>query len=158
MTNRIADGQTRRTFCTQAATLACGCAAGLALQACGGSSPTAPSGASLLPTVSGTRAASGVTVAVGAGSPLAAVGGAALVQSSAGVFLVSQTAQNSFVALTAICTHEACTITGFGSQTYLCPCHGSTFDVNGRRLSGPAPASLRQFPTQFADGVLTIAA
>jgi cytochrome b6-f complex iron-sulfur subunit len=81
-----------------------------------------------------------------------------LVRTSIGDFLVAHTAQNSFVALNAICTHETCTITGFGNQNYVCPCHGSTFDVNGRVLSGPASVALRQYPTQFASGVVTITA
>ena len=77
---------------------------------------------------------------------------------SGGDFLVARTAQTSFVALAAICTHQTCTITGFGNQTYVCPCHGSTFDINGRVLGGPAPAPLHQYPTQFTSGVLTITA
>lgn len=77
---------------------------------------------------------------------------------SSGDFLVGHTAQNAFVALNAICTHQTCTITGFGHQNYVCPCHGSTFDINGRVLGGPAPSALRQYPTQFTNGVLTITA
>jgi Rieske Fe-S protein len=71
---------------------------------------------------------------------------------------VSGGPQNSFVALNAICTHQTCTITGFGNQNYVCPCHGSAFDVNGHVLGGPAPAPLHQYPTQFANRVLTITA
>ena len=64
-----------------------------------------------------------------------------------------------FVALTAICTHEACTITGFRSSTYVCPCHGSTYNTSGAVLTGPATRALRMFPTQFAPttNTLTIA-
>ncbi len=98
-----------------------------------------------------------VTVAIGSSSPLATVGGAALVQSSAGTFLVSQASGGAFVALTAICTHQTCTITNFANETYVCPCHGSTFTLNGGVVNGPARAALRQYATQFADGVLTIA-
>ena len=150
-------GQTRRTFCTRAATLAVfGGAFGTMLQGC--SSPTSPSNAPALPTVNGTRVSGGITIAIDGSSPLSAVGSAALVQTSVGDFLVAHTAQNSFVALNAICTHQTCTITGFGNQNYVCPCHGSTFDVNGRVLGGPAPAPLHQYPTQFTAGVLTITA
>ena len=60
---------------------------------------------------------------------------------------MAHTAQDSFVALTAICTHETCTITGFDNQHYVCPCHGSTFDVSGHVLGGPAPTSLHQYAT-----------
>ncbi len=61
-------------------------------------------------------------------------------------------------ALASVCTHQACEITGYAGQTFVCPCHGSQFDASGRVLSGPAPTALRQYTTQFANGVLTISA
>ena len=150
---------TRRDFCAQAMRATCCAALGLALEACGGgSSPTAPGHSSLLPTVTGTRATGGITVAIDSSSPLAAAGAAALVQSPVGSFLVAHPSGDTFVALSALCTHQACTITNVDNQTYVCPCHGSTFDLNGRVLGGPAPTSLRQYAAQFAEGILTIAA
>ena len=106
--------------------------------------------------ITGTVAGGAVTLAVDGASPLAAVGGAALVRSSSADLLVARTAQDAFTALTAICTHENCTITGFRSPTYVCPCHGSQFSTAGAVLSGPATRSLRTFPTQFAGTTLTI--
>ena len=97
-----------------------------------------------------------MTVGVEGGSPLGPVGGAALVRSTVGDFLVAHTAQDTFTALTAICTHEACTITGFRSPTYVCPCHGSQYSTAGQVLSGPATRSLRTFPTQLTGTTLTI--
>ena len=91
-----------------------------------------------------------------AGSALATVGGAVLVESVAGVFLVSRTAEGSFTAVDAVCSHQSCTITGIADTTYVCPCHGSRYDRNGRVLAGPATASLRQFATSFGSGVVTI--
>ena len=158
MKNTNCGGETRRTFCTRAATLAVvGGAFGVILPGCS-SSPTSPSNAAALPTANGTRITGGITLTVDSSSPLSAVGSAALVQTSIGDFLVARTAQNAFVALSAICTHQTCTITGFGNQTYVCPCHGSTFDTSGHVLGGPAPAPLHQYPTSFAGGVLTITA
>jgi cytochrome b6-f complex iron-sulfur subunit len=124
--------------------------------ACGGG-PTSPSRmASMLGVVAGRFAGSGVQVTV-AGSPLDNVGGAVLVESTAGVFLISRTGANAFMAVDAICSHESCTITGADSDVYVCPCHGSRYSRTGRVLEGPAKASLRQFATTFADGVVTIA-
>jgi Rieske Fe-S protein len=157
MKEQTFDRPTRRSFCAHAVTLAVFSGAGMLFEGCGGS-PTAPSNAPLLPTVNGTRTASGITVAIDSSSPLASVGSAALVQTSVGDFLVAHTGQDTYSAMTATCTHQTCTITGFQNQDFVCPCHGSTFDVNGRVLLGPARASLRQYTTQFADGVLTIAA
>ena len=53
--------------------------------------------------------------------------------------------------------HESCTITGADGTTYVCQCHGSRYNRNGQVLGGPARAALRQFPTTFTDGVVTIA-
>jgi cytochrome b6-f complex iron-sulfur subunit len=143
---------TRREFCAQACGVAGIVALGSALESCG-----SPGGASAtLPVVTGTAASGVVTLAVGAGSPLADVGSAALVQSSSGTFLVSHTGAEAFSALTSICTHETCTITGFDTPDFVCPCHGSRFGTSGAVLSGPATRPLRAFQTRFADGLLTI--
>ena len=112
--------------------------------------------ASTLPVLSGRFSGSGVQVTVG-GSPLDNVGSAALVESTAGVFLLSRTGANTFGALDAICSHESCTITGADGSVYVCPCHGSRYSRTGQVLEGPAKASLRQFATTFTDGVVTIA-
>jgi Rieske Fe-S protein len=61
-----------------------------------------------------------------------------------------------FTAMTAICTHETCTITGFESQEFVCHCHGSRFNTNGAVVLGPAVSSPQQFPTQCVNSALTI--
>lgn len=91
------------------------------------------------------------------GSALADVGGAALVESVAGVFLISRTDASTFTAIEAVCTHEGCTITGADGAIYVCPCHGSRYDRSGRVVAGPARANLRQYPASFADGTVSIA-
>lgn len=166
------DEQTRRAFCADSGRAVCGtalaAALGSILQGCGGGGggPAGPSGsgssagpassAPALAVLNATAAGGSLTLNVDAGSPLAAVGGAALVQSASGVFLVARTGADAFTALTATCTHEACTINGFANQRFVCPCHGSTFDTNGRVVMGPAVTALRQFTTRFANNVLTI--
>jgi len=149
--------QTRREFCVHACQALSLTALGATIPACGGS-PTAPSSsAPSLPIVNGTVVNNAVNVTIDSGSPLAAVGGAALVQSSVRQYLVSRTSDSSFTALTNVCTHEACGITGFQNSAYVCPCHGSRYNTSGAVLSGPASSPLRQFATTFANGVLTIA-
>jgi Rieske Fe-S protein len=129
--------------------------------ACGSSSsPSSPSDSSsnvlLLAKSAGVFTGAGVQVTVG-GSALASVGGAVLVDSVAGVFLLSRTTQNAFSAIEAVCTHEGCTITGADGAIYVCPCHGSRYDRSGHVVSGPATASLRQYGTSLAGDVVTIA-
>lgn len=151
---------TRREFCghtCQALSVtALGGALTSMLQGCG--NPSSPSNVPALPRITAAVSGGASMLTIDAASPLASVGSAALVQGASGMLLVAHTAQDAFMAVTATCTHQQCTVTGFENQTYVCPCHGSRFDTGGRVVNGPASSSLRLFQTQFANGVLTISA
>jgi Rieske Fe-S protein len=150
----------RREFCAHAISFV---TVASLIEGCGGKgNPAGPGGgggggggAQSLATVTGTRAGSTITVNVG-GTALATVGGAALVQAGSDSFLVTQTGQGSFNALTAICTHEQCIVTGFQSGVFVCPCHGSQYNTSGQVQQGPATRALQPFNTQFTNNVLTI--
>ena len=43
--------------------------------------------------------------------------------------------------MTAICTHLGCTVNAVETG-FKCPCHGSTYDQDGRNTGGPAPLPL----------------
>ena len=147
----------RRGFCLNACQIASFIAVGSLLEDCGGGSPTSPSDSQpQLTSVNGTVGNQAVTVSVASTSPLAAVGAAALVNSSAGAFLVAHVGQDTFNAMTAVCTHEQCTVSEFGNSTFQCPCHGSQFSTSGSVVRGPASQPLRRFNTTFANNVLTI--
>ncbi|MFY9268329.1 MAG: ubiquinol-cytochrome c reductase iron-sulfur subunit [Candidatus Manganitrophaceae bacterium] len=53
------------------------------------------------------------------------------------------------VVFSPICTHLGC---GYrwseGDQKFLCPCHNSIFDLEGKVLAGPAPRPLDTLPTK----------
>jgi len=150
------NGETRRDFCLRFCQAISVAAAGSVLAACGGG-PTAPSDVgSALPTVAGSRAGNVTTVTIAAGSPLANTGAIALVQAGAVDFLVTRTGAATFTALTAICTHQQCTVTNASGALFVCPCHGSEYDTSGAVVRGPAGSPLRSFATQFADPTLTI--
>jgi cytochrome b6-f complex iron-sulfur subunit len=147
----------RRGFCINACQIASLVALGSLLEDCGGS-PTSPSDSQpQLTTVTGTVGNNVVTVTVPAGSALSAVGGTAFVNSANGAFLVAHVSQETFNAMTAVCTHEGCTINEFGNSVFQCECHGSQFSTSGSVVRGPASQSLRRFNTTFAGNILTIA-
>jgi cytochrome b6-f complex iron-sulfur subunit len=146
---------TRREFCLRACQAASLLTLGAVVPACGGST-TSPSSAPPLPSVSGTLVGRTLTITVDAASPLAAVGGAATVTVSTGTYLVARTAQSAFTTVTAVCTHEGCAVSGFANSLYVCPCHGSEFSTSGAVVQGPAASALRQFPTAFANSIVTI--
>jgi Rieske Fe-S protein len=144
---------TRREFCAccarSAALVALGGAAG-----CGGG-PTSPSGSSTpLASVSGTVSGRTISVSLAAGA-LATVGALAITQTSIGNFLLARTGDGTVTALTAVCTHEGCTVSNFSGSQFVCPCHGSTFNTSGAVANGPANRALQQFPAQVAGGVVT---
>ena len=149
----------RRQFCAGACHAASCATLATLFTACGGS-PTSPSGGggnvSTLGTLAGRFTTGRVDVTV-AGTALATEGGAAVVESVAGVFLLSRTGANSFTAVDATCTHEGCTVTNVDGDQYVCPCHGSRYTRSGQVVHGPAMASLRRYTTSFNDGVVTIA-
>jgi nitrite reductase/ring-hydroxylating ferredoxin subunit len=48
-------------------------------------------------------------------------------------------------ALSATCTHLGCRVNwDAAAQQFRCPCHGGVYDREGRVVSGPPPAPLRQ--------------
>jgi cytochrome b6-f complex iron-sulfur subunit len=58
-----------------------------------------------------------------------------------------------FVAYSAICTHQACTV-AYQEAQLVCPCHGSVFDpANGAAVvNGPAQTPLQEIPVEVRDG------
>lgn len=52
---------------------------------------------------------------------------------------------DGFHALSSTCTHQECQIRP-GRLFLRCPCHGSTFDVRGAVVRGPAPRDLPAYP------------
>ncbi len=145
----------RRQFCMRAISVA---ALAPIIEACsGGGNPNGPSGnVPQLPVINGTLSNNTVSITVDANSPLNAVPSAALVNYGNGALLVARTSQSNFNAMSAICTHQTCTITGYANGEFVCPCHGSTYSTTGQVLGGPAPRSLQPFNTSFANNVLTI--
>ena len=57
--------------------------------------------------------------------------------------------KDGFQALSARCPHLGCTVNFDGvSKNFKCPCHGSTFDLSGKWISGPARQNLQALPVK----------
>jgi cytochrome b6-f complex iron-sulfur subunit len=155
------DKTSRREFCAHAISFA---TIASLIEGCGGgnSSPTSPGGGGSnvqqLAIINASESFGTVTVNIGSGSPLSNPGSSALVQAGGRSFLVTRVAENSFIALTAVCTHEQNLINGFSSGRFVCPAHGSQFNTSGQVQMGPATRPLQMFPTTFTNGVLTFTA
>jgi len=56
-----------------------------------------------------------------------------------------------FYAVSSICTHLGCNVRWNSERPgFDCPCHGSTFDQNGKNISGPAPKPLKWYELSLA--------
>lgn len=63
-----------------------------------------------------------------------------------------------WLVVIGVCTHLGCVPTGQKPtepkgeyKGWLCPCHGSQFDISGRVCRGPAPTNLKVPPYAFID-------
>lgn len=62
-----------------------------------------------------------------------------------------------FKALSAVCTHLGCLVDfNKDRQQIVCPCHGGTFDVDGRVVSGPPPKALPAYEVSVINGRIMV--
>ena len=62
----------------------------------------------------------------------------------------------SFLAVGAKCTHLGCTVRPAGNFL-TCPCHGSTFNLEGEVVRGPAQKPLSRYRVEATDERIRIA-
>jgi Rieske Fe-S protein len=61
------------------------------------------------------------------------------------------------VALSALCPHRGCTVAfALADRQISCPCHGSTFNLEGGVIDGPAPRGLRNYPATVAADAIVV--
>jgi Rieske Fe-S protein len=70
---------------------------------------------------------------------------------------VTREGDTRFFAFKAMCTHMSCVVR-FNSlnATLDCPCHGSSFELDGTVLTGPATVPLRGLPTEFNGTIIGV--
>merc|ERR1719382_626900 len=60
-------------------------------------------------------------------------------------------------AINAVCTHLGCVVPwNRAANKYMCPCHGSQYDENGKVVRGPAPLSLALAHLDNVDGKVVL--
>jgi len=72
--------------------------------------------------------------------------------------VVTQPAQGTFAAFSAVCTHQGCTVDSVAGGTINCPCHGSKFKIaDGSVATGPANRPLAKKTVTVTGGQITLA-
>ena len=61
-----------------------------------------------------------------------------------GVFVIRR--EKKVFALSSVCTHKRCKVRAQSDGSFLCRCHKSTFDPDGRVTKGPATRDLPRLP------------
>ncbi|MEX2261569.1 MAG: ubiquinol-cytochrome c reductase iron-sulfur subunit [Bryobacteraceae bacterium] len=70
---------------------------------------------------------------------------------------VVKTSHQEVIAFAPQCTHLGCAYHWDEQKNYfLCPCHTSTFGVDGKVLSGPAPRSLDRYESKIEQSKLLL--
>ncbi len=66
-------------------------------------------------------------------------------------------ADGSFLALSKSCTHLGCSVPwDKKKKEFVCPCHGSTFDLHGVVLTAPALRPLDYYPVFIENGLVRV--
>lgn len=60
------------------------------------------------------------------------------------------------IAYSAHCTHLGCKIDKVEGDRFVCPCHGSQYNLNGQVLKGPAYKNLKTLPSRISEDGNTI--
>ena len=70
---------------------------------------------------------------------------------------VIKNSDTNVTAYSPICPHLGCRYKWQAdSDHFVCPCHGSVFDKDGKVLAGPAPRPLDTLPTKIENGDLYV--
>lgn len=90
---------------------------------------------------------------------LTEIGGSVVGKASgyADPIIIARVDDTTFAAVDAVCTHMQCTVSYNALNiTFDCPCHDSSYEIDGTVIGGPAPRPLRSFAASCDGTQLTI--
>ncbi|MDX2448377.1 MAG: Rieske 2Fe-2S domain-containing protein [Desulfobacterales bacterium] len=74
-----------------------------------------------------------------------------------GHFYLACLKEGGFLAIHRKCTHLGCTVPWVEKeQAFICPCHSSTFDIQGAVIRSPASRALDIFPVLIENNVVFV--
>lgn len=74
-----------------------------------------------------------------------------------GRFFLARVDDGGFIAISLRCTHLGCSINWEeDKKLFICPCHASSFNINGDVLNPPAPKALDYYPVIIENGIVMV--
>ena len=90
------------------------------------------------------------------GLPSQVAVGSATIFSEHGV-VVTRASAGDYAAFSTVCPHQGCAVASVQGRTIVCPCHGSTFALDGSVITGPATTGLQRLALTVQGDRLTLA-
>jgi Rieske Fe-S protein len=82
--------------------------------------------------------------------------GSAKIYDEQGV-VVTQAVAGSYAGFSTVCPHQGCAVATVQGPNIVCPCHGSTFALDGTVTRGPAQTDLESRAVTVAGDLITLA-
>ena len=74
-----------------------------------------------------------------------------------GKFYLTRLSDGGFLAMSLTCTHLGCSVSWNEVESkFVCPCHSSSFEINGNVTSPPAPRALDLLPIIIENGIVRV--
>ncbi|MBL7959496.1 Rieske (2Fe-2S) protein [bacterium] len=71
--------------------------------------------------------------------------------------IIVRKSDTDFLAYSSICRHKKCNVKYKKERDlFVCPCHGSTYDINGKVIKGPSQGDIPKYKTKLKNNTLEI--
>jgi Rieske Fe-S protein len=85
------------------------------------------------------------------------VGKPTLVEYGDDVLFLIKKSDKDVAVLSQTCPHVGCKVSfNAGTKQFDCPCHASSFSIDGKRLGGPAPRGLYEAAFEVVNGEIMV--
>jgi len=73
--------------------------------------------------------------------------------------IIVHKSETEYLVFSSVCRHKKCNVKYKKEKAvFVCPCHGSTYDLTGKVMKGPSTQNIPQYKVQIKDGALIITA
>ncbi|KAB2878721.1 Rieske (2Fe-2S) protein [bacterium] len=71
--------------------------------------------------------------------------------------IIVRKSDTDFLVYSSICRHKKCNVKYKKERDlFVCPCHGSTYDINGKVIKGPSQGDIPKYKTKLINDTLEI--